>query len=58
MVKLYPSVDNADGVPAVERLLEKYPNPDGLPKELILEALKICLEENVCEFCGEFFKTE
>ena len=54
--KLYPSVENVDGVDALSELLDKFPNPDGLPKELIMEALKICLEENVCEFCGRFFK--
>ena len=42
VIKLYPSVDNTDGVPAVDNLLDKYPNPDGLPKELITEALVIC----------------
>ena len=54
--KLYPSVDNAMGVPAVRKLLEKYPNPDKLPIDLIIDALEICLEENFCEFCGEYFK--
>ena len=47
VIKLYPSVDNNDGVPAVRKMLEQFPNPDGLPTELIIEALKICLEENV-----------
>ena len=56
VVKLYPSVDNKDGVPAVERLLERFPNPDGLPSDLIIEALKICLEQNVCEFCGKLYR--
>ena len=36
--RLSPSVDNTDDVPAVERLLDKFPNPDGLPQDLIIEA--------------------
>lgn len=54
--KLYPSVDNTMGIPAVRRKLEENPNPEGLPTDLIIEALQICLEENFCEFCGEHFK--
>ena len=54
--KLYPSVDNNMGIPAVKRLLESNPNPDGLSTDLITEALTICLEKNFCEFCGEHFK--
>ena len=53
---LYPSVDNDMGIPAVKRLLDKYPNPEGLETDLIIEALTICLEENFCEFCGDYFK--
>ena len=56
VAKLYPSVDNTMGIPATKRLLEKYPNPEGLSTNLIIEALTICLEENFCEFCGEYFK--
>ena len=44
------------GIPAVRRLLERYPNPEGLNTDLIIEALKICLEENFCEFCGNYYK--
>ena len=54
--KLYPCVDNNMGIPAVKRLLEGHPNPDGLPTDLIIDALTICLEENFCEFCNEYFK--
>ena len=54
--KLYPSVGNNMGIPAVKRLLESNPNPDGLSTDLITEALTICLEKNFCEFCGEHFK--
>ena len=35
--KLYPSVDNDMGIPAVRRLLDKYPNPDGLNTDLIID---------------------
>ena len=44
------------GIPAVKRLLDHHPNPDGLPTDLIIDALTICLEENFCEFCNEYFK--
>ena len=54
--KLYPCVDNNMGIPAVKRLLERHPNPDGLPTDLIIDALTFCLEENFCEFCNEYFK--
>ena len=35
--KLYPSVDNDMGIPAVRRLLEKHPNPEGLDTDLIID---------------------
>ena len=54
--KLYPSVDNNMGVPAVRKRLAENPNPEGLPTDLIIDALEICLEENFCEFCGDHFK--
>ena len=54
--RLYPSVDNDVGIPAVRRMLESHPNPEGLPTDLIIDALTICLEENFCEFCGEHYK--
>ena len=44
------------GIPAVRRMLQSHPNPEGLPTDMIIKALKICLEENFCEFCGEQFK--
>ena len=53
--KLYPSVDNEMGIPAVRRLLRSHPNPDGLSTNFIIEALEICLEDNFCEFFGEYF---
>ena len=53
--KLYPSVDNNMGVPAVRRQLVDNPNPEGLPSDMIIDALEICLEENFCEFCGDNF---
>ena len=33
--KLYPSVDNEMGIPAVRRLLRSHPNPDGLSTNFI-----------------------
>ena len=38
------------GVPATRRLLEKYPNPNGIPTPCIIEALQLCLEHNVCTY--------
>ena len=54
--RLYPSVDNDMGIPAVRRMLERHPNPEGLPIDLIIDALTICLEENFCEFCNQHYK--
>ena len=54
--KLYPSVDNNMGIPAVRRRLGDNPNPEGLSTDLIIEALEICLEENFCNFCGSHYK--
>ena len=47
---LYPSVDNTMGVPATQALLEKHPNPDGIPTPCILEALQLCLDLNACMY--------
>ena len=55
VVKLYPSVDMAMGLAAVKKWLQKYPNPDGLPLQFIMELGQICVEENACEFLGRFF---
>ena len=55
VAKLYPSVDNDMGMEAVENNLERYPNPDGLPKEFIIELGTICVEENSCEFKERFY---
>ena len=52
VVKLYPSVENTNGL---EDLLDTYPNPEGLPKDLLMEGLKICLEQNICDLCRRFF---
>ena len=54
--KLYPSVENNVWIPAVRRMLERYPNPEFVPTDLIIEALEICLEKNFCEFCNDYFK--
>jgi len=48
--ELYPSVDNEMGIPAVRTLLEKFPNPDGISTDCIIEALKLCLTLNVCSY--------
>ena len=41
VTNLYSNVDNAMGIPEVNRLLGKYPNPDGFGKQCILDALDI-----------------
>ena len=38
------------GVPAVDKLLGKYPNPDGISKQCILDGLEICLKCNACKY--------
>ena len=37
-------------IPAVNRLLGKYPNPDGITKQCILYVLDICLRCNACKY--------
>ena len=39
---------------ALQTNQEKYPNPDRLPIDLILELGQICVEENACEFMDKF----
>ena len=53
--KLYPSVDKNMGLAAVRKWLVLFPNPEGLPTELIMELAQICVEENTCEFLGHFY---
>ena len=48
--KLYPSVNNLMGVPAVRDLLSKFPSPYTPLTNCIIEALQICLDCNVCRF--------
>ena len=50
VTNLYSNVDNAMGIPAVNRLLGKYPNPDGFSKQCILDGLDICLSCNACGY--------
>ena len=50
VVALYPSVDNAMGVPAVKLQLSKFPSPLDIPKDCIVEALEIALNNNSCEY--------
>jgi hypothetical protein len=50
VTKLYPSVNNVMGVPAVQDLLSMFPSPYTPLTECVIEALKICLECNVCKF--------
>ena len=52
--KLYPSVDKQMGLDAIKKILRLYPNPDGLPVELIMELAQICVDENTCEFLDQF----
>ena len=35
------------GIPAVDRILVKYLNPDDFGKQCILNGLEICLKRNV-----------
>ena len=50
VTNLYSNVDNGMGIPAVDRLLGKYPNPDGVSKQCILDGLDICLRCNACRY--------
>ena len=53
VTNLYSNVDNGMGIPAVDRLLGKYPNPDGIPKQCIMDGLEICLRCNACRYQPE-----
>ena len=48
--KLYPSVDNSMGIPAVKNMLENYPSPLCGNVQCIMEGLEIVLNNNVCKF--------
>ena len=37
VIKMYPNIDQEDVLAAIRRWLRLYPNPDGLPTELILD---------------------
>ena len=50
VVALYPSVDNAMGVPAVDRMLNEFPSPLCRSKKCINNGLKIVLNNTVCQF--------
>ena len=53
--KLYPSIDSEMGLAAVKKWLQRFPNPDGLPLQFIMDLGQICVEENACEFFDRFF---
>ena len=53
--KLYPSIDSEMGLAAVKKWLQRFPNPDGLPLQFIMDLGQICVEENTCEFFDRFF---
>jgi hypothetical protein len=55
VVKLYPSVDSDMGLAAIDNWLQLYPDPDGLPRALLIDLGRICVEENSFEFLGRFF---
>lgn len=55
--KLYPSVNNLMGIPAVRSLLQSFPSPYTPLTECIIEALRICLDCNVCQFTTSDGKT-
>ena len=50
VVKLYPSVDNNMGIPAVEEMLNLKPSPICDSNNCILEGLEIVLNNNACFF--------
>ena len=50
VVKLYPSVNNAMGVPAIRKMLNNFPSPYTPLVDCIIEALQICLDCNICKF--------
>ena len=50
VAKLYPSVNNLMGVPAVRHMLNTFPSPYLPLTDCIIEALQICLDCNVCKF--------
>ena len=51
--KLYPSVNNDMGVPAVANMLQQHPCPLHIPTECIIEALSLCLSRNTCRYTAE-----
>ena len=53
--KLYPSVDKEMGLAAVRKWLVFFPNLEGLCTELIMDLAQICVDENTCEFLGQFY---
>ena len=53
--KLYPSIDSAMGLAAIKKWLQRFPNPDGLPLQFIMDLGQICVEENACEVLDGFF---
>ena len=50
VAKLYPSVNNSMGVPAVKKLLQQFPSPYTPLVDCVIEALQICLNCNICKF--------
>ena len=50
--KLYPSIDSEMGMAAVKKWLQRFPNPDGLPLQLIMDLGQICVENTGVENTG------
>eukprot|EP00745_Piridium_sociabile_P026140 TRINITY_DN41575_c0_g2_i2.p1 TRINITY_DN41575_c0_g2~~TRINITY_DN41575_c0_g2_i2.p1 ORF type:complete len:978 (-),score=173.11 TRINITY_DN41575_c0_g2_i2:3-2936(-) len=50
VVALYPSVDNAMGVPAVDKMLKKHPSPINESSACIVDALRMTLQHNPCYY--------
>ena len=50
VVSLYPSVDNEMGIPAVEKMLKKYPSDLKISSKCIIEGLTIALNNNLCSY--------
>ena len=58
VVALYPNVNNDMGLPAIENSLTKHPpSTVDTSKKCVLEALDICLSNNVCAYTDEQNKT-
>ena len=49
VISLYPNVNNNMGIPAIRKMLKKFPSPHNTDTKCITEALSIALDNNVCQ---------